>query len=223
MRISHCLPSLSVLALSSLLAPAASAAGNSPIGVVEVSQNATLDGQSAGVGSDFYAGEEFVTYQQGQMRLRVRLCRIDLGEMTNARFLPDATPDRLVVTQGRARYSCPVGVALLLDTPAGVLHGVNGKAASASVGVADAHDLVISAYDQPLVLDNDGELHSIDAGQTYRVAVTQQADYGGSPQAAHHRRRRRLVMWRLMGVGSVAVADYLWWNCLTERPSNASV
>lgn len=221
MRISRYFPPLAVLALSGLATLAASAAGDGPIGVVEVSQNASLDGQGATVGSDFYGGEEFVTYQQGQMRLRVHNCRIELGEVTDARFLPDAKPDRLLVIQGSARYSCPIGAALVLETPAGVLRGVDSKAASASVRVTDAHDLLISAYDQPLVLDNEGELHYIEAGQTYRIAVTGGAGYGDGAQQAVHHHRRKLVMWRVMGVGSVAVADCLWW--FAESPSKPNL
>lgn len=214
---------LFIMAFGGTVAISVSAAGKSPIGVVEVSQNANLDGQNAVVGSDFYGGEEFVTYQEGQVRLRVHHCRIDLGEMTNARFLPDASPDRLLVIQGSARYSCPIGAALLIETPAGVLHGADGKAASGMVEVTDAHDLMISAYDAPLVLDNDGELHYIQAGQTYRVAVTDEADNGvASPQAVSHH-RRKLLLWRVMGIGSVAVADYFLWNCLTESPWKPNV
>lgn len=220
MRIPGCFLPLAFLAISGLAAPSAHAAGNGPIGVVEVSQNANLDGQNAVAGSDFYGGEEFVTYQQGQVRLRVHLCRVDLGEMTNARFMPDAAPDRLLVIQGTARYACPAGGAILIETPAGMLHGVDGKAASGMVAVTDAHNLVISAYDQPLVLDNDGELHYIEAGQTYRVAVTDVADYGaGSQQAVNHRRRKRIVMWLVLG-GGVVTADYFLWNQLTESPSS---
>lgn len=212
-----------VTAFAGVVALSAGAAGNSPIGVVEASQNANLDGQNAAAGSDFYGGEEFVTYQEGQARLRVNHCRIDLGEMTNARFLPDSTPDRLLVMQGTARYSCPKGAALLIDTPAGVLHGIDGQAASGMVQVTDAHDLVISAYDQRLVLDNDGELHSIEAGQTYRIAVLEQVGYGASRQqtAVHH--RKRIVLWLVFASGTAVAGDYLLWNCLTESPSRPSV
>jgi hypothetical protein len=192
----------------------AQAAGDQPIGVVVNSQNGNLDGTAAVAGSDFYGGEEFVTYAQGSMQLRVHHCRIDLGENTDARFLPDETPDHLLVIQGSARYSCPAGAFLLIDTPAGIVHGVEGQPASAMIVITDPRNLVISAYDQGLVLDNDGELHGINAGQTYRVAVEEEADAspasGYPPQVQRKRRRRKIAMWLIGGsVTAFAVTDVI--------------
>ncbi len=187
----------------------ARAAGDQAIGVVVSSQNGNLDGTVAVAGSDFYGGEEFVTYAQGAMQLRVHHCRIDLGENTDARFLPGETPDHLLVIQGSARYSCPKGALLLIDTPVGTVHGIEGQPASGMIVITDAHDLVISAYDQGLVLDNEGELHGIDAGQTYRVAVEEEADADPAsaypPQVQRKRRRRKIAMW-LIGGGVMAFA-----------------
>lgn len=196
------------------------AAGNQPIGVIEVSRDADLDGLRAVEGSDFYGGEEFVTDKAGEVQLRLHHCRIDLGEMTNARFLPDATPDRLLLIQGTARYSCPKGAALLIDTPAGIVRGADGMAASGMVDVTDPHNLVISAFDQGLVLDNDGELHLIGAGQSYRINVQDAAeDAGGSEPipATNRRRKKKLAM--VLIIGGAAYAVYQGWCELTESPS----
>ncbi|HKQ87869.1 MAG TPA: hypothetical protein VJS43_13990 [Candidatus Acidoferrales bacterium] len=197
------------------------AAGDQPIGVIEVSQNANLDGLRAAEGSDFYAGEEFVTYQAGEVQLRVHHCRIGLGAMTNARFMPDATPDRLLLIQGTARYSCPKGAGLLIDTPAGTVRGADAMPASGMIDVTDAHNLVISAFDQGLVLDNDGELHLIAPGQSYRINVQEaDADGGGQtiPATKNRRRRRKLAMILIFG-GPTLLAGYAGWHLLTESPS----
>ena len=199
----------------------ARAAGDQPVGVIEVSQNANLDGLRAVEGSDFYAGEEFVTYQAGEVQLRVHHCRIALGAMTNARFMPDATPDRLLLIQGTARYSCPKGAGLLIDTPAGTVRGADGMPASGLIDVTDAHNLVISAFDQGLVLDNDGELHLIAPGQSYRINVQEADSDGGGqtvPATKNHRRRRKLAMILIFG-GPTFVAGYGAWHLLTESPS----
>ncbi len=214
------------LAVVVALGPAglsARAAGDQPIGVIEVSQNANLDGLRAVEGSDFYGGEEFVTYQAGGVQLRLHHCRIDLGAMTNARFMPDATPDRLLLIQGTARYSCPKGAALLIDTPAGTVRGADGMPSSGMIDVTDTHNLVISAFDQGLVLDNDGELHLIAAGQSYRINVQEAAadSPGGGqtiPATNNHRRRRKLVMVLIIS-GGVFYATMRSWCELTESPS----
>ena len=202
----------------------AHSAGNSPLGVVETSQNGNLDGLSAVAGSDFYGGEEFVTYQAGQMQLRVHQCRIDLGALTNARFMPDATPDHLLLIQGSARFSCPKGAALLIDTPAGIVHGNAGEAASGMIVVTDPRDLIISAYDEGLILDNDGELHIISPGQSYRIAVKEEsasAEGGGGepiPAANGHRRRKKIVMTLIIGGATFYATSEIWCE-LRESPS----
>src|SRR5215469_4190232 len=114
---------LGALFCSGLAASAAKAAGTQPIGVIVASQNGRLDGTNAVQGTNFYGGEEFVTYEAGGMQLRVHDCRIDLGATTDARFLPDSHPDHLLVIQGSARYTCPKGAALWVETPAGVVSG----------------------------------------------------------------------------------------------------
>jgi hypothetical protein len=178
-----------------------------------VSQNGHLDGLDAAAGADFYGGEEFVTYEAGAMQLRVHQCRIDLGATTDARFLPDAHPDHLLVVQGSARYSCPAGAMLWIDTPAGIIHGSDGMPASGMVVISDPHDLTISAYGQGLVLDNEGELHLIGPGQMYRVAVEEEAEAAGAslpPQAQKKHRRRKLAMWLIGGSIATFAAGEIW-------------
>lgn len=221
MRVFGCLCLLAVLSIGPT-ALTANAAGDQPIGVIEVSQNANLDGLRAVEGSDFYGGEEFVTYQAGDVQLRVHHCRIELGALTNARFLPGSTPDHLLLIQGTARYSCPKGAAILVDTPAGTVCGADGMPASGMIDVTDAHNLVISSFDQGLVLDNDGELHLIAAGQSYRINVQEaDSDAGGGqtiPAAKNHRRRKKLAMLLIIG-GPTFLAVYGGWHLLAESPS----
>jgi hypothetical protein len=191
----------------------ARAAGDQPLGVIEASQDGHLGGNQAQPGSDFYAGEEFVTYESGAMQLRVHHCRIDLGASTQAQFIPDESPDRLQVVQGSARYSCPKGAALWIETPAGILRGVPGLESSGMVTINDAHNLVVSAYGQTVVLDNDGDLHIINPGQTYRVAVSMEeasADASVPPQVQKKRRRRRLAMWLIGGSMTAFAGGEIW-------------
>jgi hypothetical protein len=201
-------------------ASAVRAAGEQPLGVIEATQDGHLDGTEAEAGSDFYAGEEFVTYESGAMQLRVHHCRIDLGASTQAQFLPDESPDRLQVIQGSARYSCPKGAALWIETPAGILRGVPGLESSGMVTINDSHNLVVSAYGQTVVLDNDGELHIINPGQTYRVAVSMEeasANANVPPQVQKKRRRRKLAMW-LIGGSMTAFAVGEIWEQDSESP-----
>lgn len=201
------------------------AAGDQPLGVIDVAQDSRVDGLTAAAGADFYAGEEFVTNQDGAVKLRIRDCRIDLGASTNARFLPDSHPDRLQVIQGSARYSCRAGAMLLLETPAGIVHGADGKDTSAMVVINDAHNLVISAYGDGLVLDNDGDIHLIAAGESYRVTVSDESADASAPESPEDenqrkRRRRKLAMWLIGGgaVGFGAAELYEQWSESPYKP-----
>ena len=196
-------------------ASAVPAAGGQPIGVIEATQDGHLDGTDAHAGSDFYAGEEFVTYESGAMRLRVHHCRIDLGNSTEAQFLPDESRDHLQVVQGTARYSCPKGASLWVETPAGILRGVPGLESSGMAIINDSHSMVVSAYGASLVLDNDGELHIINPGQTYRVAVVSESGDANAGRSAptptqRKRHRRKLAMWLIGGSGTAFAGGEIW-------------
>jgi hypothetical protein len=198
----------------------ANAAGEPALGVIETAQNSHVDGITAVPGSDFFAGEEFVTYDAGQVELRVRQCRIYLGATTDARFLPDSHPDDLQVMQGTARYRCPAGALLWIETPAGIIHGADGQPASGMIVVTDDHTMTISADGQGLVLDNAGELHFIAPGQSYRVTIAAESADAAIIQASPEqkkRRRRKLAFW-LLGGGGAAFAATAGWDHWSESP-----
>jgi hypothetical protein len=200
------------------------AAAESALGVIETADNAHVDGLEATAGSNFFAGEEFVTYDQGDVHLRVNDCQIDLGATTDARFLTDSTTNHLLVIQGTARYHCPAGASLVIEAPAGLIRAAQGQAVSGMVVVKDPKNLVIAAYGQGLILDNDGERHSIAAGQTYRVAVEENtADSEAWPTSQFQKthRRRRLAFW-LIGGGGISFAAYKFWDNETEAPYKQS-
>jgi hypothetical protein len=196
------------------------------LGVIDVAQNAHVDGLNAVVGTNFYAGEEFVTWEAGTVQMRIHKCRVELGAATDATFLPDTLMDHLMVRQGSAHFSCPKGGLFLLETPAGIVRGAEGQAASGMVVINDAHNLVISASGDDLILDNDGELHLIKAGESYRVTVAEEdADAsaapapGQGPQGQHRHRRRKLAFYLIMHAGVPAAVAYVGWHYLTESPS----
>jgi hypothetical protein len=215
-----CAAALSLATVAGVAKAAGDPAGEPALGVIEVARNSHVDGINAVEGSNFYAGEEFVTYDAGQVELRVRQCRIYLGATTDARFLPDSHPDDLLVVQGTARYSCPKGAILWIETPAGIIHGAEDQAASGMIVVTDDHTMTISAQGQGLVLDNAGELHFIAPGDSYRVTVAaESADAGIIPASPEQkkRRRRKLAFWLLGGSGAAYAATAIWQE-LSESP-----
>lgn len=91
-----------------------------------------------------------------------------------------------------------------------------------------AQEVVISAYRGALVLDNDGELHTIPAGKNYRVTMefdqaeqqTPAASAGGdNPIIQPRKRRRRKLAFYLIFTGAMAGISYAIWDHLDESPS----
>ncbi|MFZ0882735.1 MAG: hypothetical protein WAN14_05015, partial [Candidatus Acidiferrales bacterium] len=94
-------------------------------------------------------------------------------------------------------------------------------------------EVVISAYRVTLVLDNEGELHTIPAGKSYRVtmdlepaavaptaepaAQETQSDNGQVVQP--RKRRRKKLAFYLIFTGALAGASYALWDELAESPS----
>ena len=108
------------------------------------------------------------------------------------------------------------------------MRAADGLPAYGQVTILSAQEVVISAYRGALVLDNDGELHTIPAGKNYRVAMEfDQADQqtpaaspgGDNPIIQPRKRRRRKLAFYLIFAGAMAGITYAIWQELSESPS----
>ena len=195
---------LSVVLLFSTASGAAWAAGSErPLGTIELADRARLDGNDALKGAEFFAGQNLATGEGGILQIEIHSGWIEMGAFTNATFLRDASLSRLQITRGSLRFSEPANGGFVIDTPAGILRGAEGHGAAGMVVIHDAKTMEISAYGQDLVLDNDGELHLIPAGRSYRVEVREAAASSSGPMAGYNPPRRKLALY-LIG-GAVAI------------------
>jgi hypothetical protein len=207
---------LGVLLLGAACGVARAAGPERSLGVVETADNARLDNDDATRGMNFFAGQEFVTRDDGELRLRVNTSRVEVGASSRIDFLADSCPTGLRMIAGILRFSEPVNGGVTIATPAGVVRGMDGRAASGLIVVHDANNLEISAYEQDLVLDNDGELHVIPAGQSYRIGVQNAAQDPpassptSAPIPAFHPPRRKLVFYAIAGAVAVFVNWEIW-------------
>jgi hypothetical protein len=214
-----------MLGLSSQVAAARPATGE-PAGVIEMASRAQLSGLPAFAGATVLPGETLVTDTGGAVQLRAGVAQVFLGASTNATLLEASQLLHATVTQGNVRFSSPSSLPVAIETPAGILRGEDGYAVAGMVTVNDSENLVVSAISENLILDNDGELHMIRAGRSYRVAVSEEpADQGAdgnSPPAPrihiyNRRRRRKLALW-LIGGGVAAFAAGDIWEQDSESP-----
>ena len=205
--------------------PAMAAAGGAsekPLGVVVVAEHARFAGANAAAGTTVYAGDAFDTEDKGTLCLRVGTGQVFLLADSAAEFGRDAGIARLVMTRGIAVFSAPTSGQFEVETPAGMLRGVEGKPLSGRVELRGPQELVIAASGGDLVLDNDGELHTIAAGKAVRVVI-EDADASASaeqdnPPSPQRARRRRKLAFYIIFAGAVGGISAGIFYKLSESP-----
>ena len=90
-----------------------------------------------------------------------------------------------VVARGTVGFSSNGADKIELEIPEGILRAADGQPAYGQVTILSAQEVVISAYRGALVLDNDGELHTIPAGKNYRVTMELDQSDQQAPPAEH--------------------------------------
>jgi len=197
------------------------AAGKMWSGVVVAADHAQLDGADSVIGTDCLPGDHLQTYDGGDLRVRFGSSQVQLGPSADAVLSP--APGAIHIFQlnnGGLRFYSQAGDDLEVGTPAGIVRGVEGQPASGIV-VVNSQEVLISATDHALILDNSGELHTIAAGKSYRVEVEQEAGLPQAPQGSGspNHRRRKLAIFEISVIAAVAFAGAETWNLLSESPS----
>jgi hypothetical protein len=219
---------LVVLLVASLLDLAAFAAVEKPLGSVIQAQEAQLDNAKLEVGTSIYRGDTVATDAGGGLRLKLGGSQLYLLADSAATLAQNATAIHAVVARGTVGFSSNGADNIELEIPQGILRAADGQPAYGQVTITSAQEVVISAYRGALVLDNDGELHTIPAGKNYRVTLEwEQADQqtspastgGDNPIIQPRKRRRRKLAFYLIFTGAVAGASYAIWDHLDESPS----
>jgi hypothetical protein len=216
-----CLAAVSILSLSDL--PLAAGTGEKPLGVVVVAEHAHFAGANATAGTTIYAGDAFDTEKNGALCLRVGNGQIFLLSESAASVSKESQLVRIALTRGTAVFSSPAPEQFELETPAGMLRGTHGKAASGRVALTGPREVVISALSGDLALDNDGELHLIPSGKAVRVVIDDSdvgatADQDNPGTMPHTRRRRKRLGFYIVFAGAVGGISAAIFNELSESP-----
>jgi hypothetical protein len=219
---------LVVLLVTSLLDIPAFAAAEKPLGLVVQAQEAQLDNAKVAVGTSIYRGDTLVTETGGGLRLKLGGSQLYLLAESAATLEQNTTVIHAVVARGTVGFSSNGADNIELEIPQGILRAADGLPAYGQVTIVSPQEVVISAYRGALVLDNDGELHTIPAGKNYRVTMEfdqaeQQAPAastgGDNPIVQPRKRRRRRLAFYLIFTGAMAGITYAIWDHLSESPS----
>jgi hypothetical protein len=201
----------------------ANASSGKPLGVVTQAQRAHLDNVNAAMGASVYAGDTFETEGGGTLRLRFGSSQVYLLASSGVTVAENSSGALITVKHGTVGISSSASGQVALETPMGIVRGAEGKAAYGQVTIAKPGEMVVSAYRGDLIVDNEGELHTIPEGKSYRVVLEpdQETSTANNPEfhpAENHHRKRRLAFY-LIFTGVAAIASYELWQELSESPS----
>jgi hypothetical protein len=199
------------------------ASSEKPLGIIAQAERAHLDSANASTGATVYAGDSFDTDTGGTLRLRVGTSQFYLLASSAATMAQNSTGAMLTLTHGTAGFSSAASGQVQLETPAGIVRGANGKPAYGQVTLTSPKELVVSAFRGDLVIDNEGELHTVPEGKSYRVVIEDDQDQTTGDNkdfvpAQNHHRKRRLAFFLIFG-GVSAFLSYELYNHLSESPS----
>ncbi len=219
---------LVVVLVIGLLDLPAFAANEKPLGLVTQAQEAHMDNAKLAVGTTVYPGDTVETDTGGTLRLKMGTNQLYLMASSAATLAQGSAIVRAVVDHGTVGFSSNGTDKIELEIPEGILRATDGVPAYGQVTITSPLEVVISAYRGTLVLDNEGELHTIPAGKSYRVtmelepaAVAPAALPGQADNTAPvpPRRRRRRLAFYLIFTGALGGITYGVWQELAESPS----
>jgi hypothetical protein len=212
---------VAALLCAGLLNLPAMATGDKALGMVAEAQHAHLDGVSAVSGATIYAGDAIDTENPGALRLRLGTGQLYFTGASAATLSEHSGVAAAKLVRGTASFSVPDSTRFELETPAGFLRGSGNNATRGQVTITSPNELIVWALRGDLILDNDGELHTIAEGKTFRVVIEDEQDsqdQNAPPKNTRHR-RRRLLFFLLFGGGLIAISAALWIH-QSESPSD---
>jgi hypothetical protein len=210
---------LGILAASLLNLPA-TAASETPLGMVVMADRALVSSENAMQGATVYSGDALMTRENGSLRLAVGPAQVYLlGSSTATLLENEAHVIRAKVHRGTINFSTPQPGQLEVGTPLGVIRGASGDRIFGQVSVLSSSKIEISAYQGTLLMTTaNGEAKTIAAGETY------EADASPGPQGVSGVGQPQPIKWKRIRltaiiVGGAAVASYFIWQEATESCS----
>jgi len=168
--------------------PAMGAAARA-VGMVVTADHAHLGSAGAASGADVFPGDYLDTESGGTMRLKVGAGQMYLLASSAAVLVQE--DDRVIahLQHGTLGFSTPAPVSLAVQTPLGLVHGVEGQPrVFGQVTLLSLGKMEISAYEGTLILEgNNGRKTTIAAGETYEALSSTGSGSGaggGTPVAA---------------------------------------
>jgi hypothetical protein len=184
--------------------PAMGAAARA-VGMVVTADHAHLGSAGAASGADVFPGDYLDTESGGTMRLKVGVGQMYLLASSAAVLVQEDERVIAHLQHGTVGFSTPAPVSLAVQTPLGLVHGVDGQPrVFGQVTLLTLGKMEISAYEGTLILEgSNGRKTTIAAGETYEALSSGSGGGGSSPVAAQSGGGKAAA---LTAVGAVAAA-----------------
>lgn len=202
------------------------AAGEKALGVVIQSEVGRLGQANVTIGTSVYSGDSLWTDTGGTLRVKIGAGQLYLLASSAVTLGGEEGAVEAALARGTAGFSVTPTDELELVIPQGTLRAANGQSAYGQVTIISPAEVVVSVYRGGLVLDNEGELHTIGAGSSYRVTILPgeeaQKQEGATTQeypTVRSKKRRKRLVFALIVMGGAAIGTYFGYAELTESPS----
>jgi hypothetical protein len=216
-----------LLNLPVLAANAPNAAnGEKALGVIIQSQIGRLGNSNVTIGTSVYPGDSLWTDVGGTLRMKIGAGQMYLLSSSAMTLGQDNGFVLGTLTRGVGGFSATAAdrIGILLNE--GILRPADGQPAYGQVQIIDPNEVIISSYRGSLILDNAGEIHTIEAGKAYRVVIL--PDDAQKPEGAatqeypetkmKYPKRRHLALTILL-LSIAGIGSYFIYDELTESPS----
>jgi hypothetical protein len=207
-------------------AASANTANDRPLGmIIQAEGLAHLGPAKAAIGSTVYPGDSIFTEAGSTMRLRVGSSQVYLLSESGASLSQGKDMVHVIVAHGTVGFSSPANDPIGLDTPLGFVRPVEGHAAFGQVTLTSAIEMIVTAYHGDLIVEENGNLHTILEGKSYRVskdleppaqpASSQTSQGSGTTKSAVSTPKGEIVVI----VGGAVLLSWLAWSEFCESPS----
>jgi len=156
--------------------------------------------------------------------LKVGSAQLYLLSASAATFAENASFAHAVINHGTVGFSSSTPERLELETPLGIVRPASGPSYG-QVTLTGPREMIVSAYRGDLIVEYEGELHTIPEGKSYRVTLdldpaaqpnaAAQGPYGTGVKPAVNPH----LLLKLTAVAVAAVATYFIYQELSESPS----
>jgi len=204
------------LLIAGMLYMPANAATEKPLGLVIQAQLAHLDSADAAIGTTVYSGDALDTQDGGTLRLKVGASQLYLLSGSAATFASSENAAHVNVIHGTVGIFSTNPNQIELETPLGTIRAAKGSSAYGQVRIAGPEEMIVSAYKGTLVIDCDGEEHSVEAGKSYDVTLMADPEPASPIVSPTSKRKRRRLALILIVVGGETLTGYLLWRDWSE-------